>query len=299
MQRARASGRRASSSVILIERLALKELEPLICEELLREIDDQLVMILKQKSMEDWNKSTLYPTWKVKDVFSHILDTSIRKLSEQRDCHKDSTKKGPITSYKELVSFIESLADEWTNTTRRISPKVLLTLFDAIRIELYEFMKSLDPFCDALYSVAWAGEEKSKVWFDNAREYTEHWLHQQQIREALNYKSLDEPKYLKPVLETFLRCLLVTFKNLERPYGTIIKIQTIGSVKQDYYVRKDEFGWKIYIELDCEPNSEIRIDSLLLCRMLSKIAEGKEIKFEIHGDMELGEEIRNATALMA
>jgi hypothetical protein len=34
--------------------------------------------------------------------------------------------------------------------------------------------------------VAWAGEAESKNWFHVARDYSEKWHHQQQIREAVS-----------------------------------------------------------------------------------------------------------------
>jgi hypothetical protein len=46
------------------------------------------------------------------------------------------------------------------------------------------FHKSLDPLAPAAFAVSWAGEETSSNWFDTARELTERWHHQQQIRLA-------------------------------------------------------------------------------------------------------------------
>jgi hypothetical protein len=50
---------------------------------------------------------------------------------------------------------------------------------------LAELHASRDPFAMAPYGVSWAGEEKSANWFDTAREFTERWHHQQQIRLAV------------------------------------------------------------------------------------------------------------------
>jgi hypothetical protein len=43
-------------------------------------------------------------------------------------------------------------------------------------VDLYE---SLDPFAQAAIGVSCSGEMTSLVWFDNARELTERWHHQE------------------------------------------------------------------------------------------------------------------------
>jgi hypothetical protein len=52
--------------------------------------------------------------------------------------------------------------------------------------QFFDFLKTLNPNDKAIFSVAWAGESESENWFDVAREYTEKWHHQMQIRLALN-----------------------------------------------------------------------------------------------------------------
>ena len=53
-----------------------------------------------------------------------------------------------------------------------------------------------DPDAPAVFSVAWAGEDKSAHWFDVAREYTEKWHHQQQIRDAVGRPDLASRRHL-------------------------------------------------------------------------------------------------------
>jgi uncharacterized protein (TIGR03083 family) len=274
----------------------VKELEPLFCEGLLKQIDDQLLELAKDISNDDWNKETNYPNWKVRDVFSHIIDTSIRKLSNQRDHYFDTTSKTEIKSYHDLVQFIEKMADDWADSTRRISPQVLISLFSLIKNELYEFMKNQNHFDDSLFSVAWAGETTSKVWFDNAREYSEHWIHQEQIREALGYKVLDDKKYLKPILEIFLRAIPVAYK--KRNEKVKIQIDVSGSFTENYFIEVGNNGYKIYDGINDVSDFEIKVDCLDLCRMLSRIIEPKELKYEIIGDIEKGKILEEAIAIM-
>src|SRR5258708_38046271 len=62
--------------------------------------------------------------------------------------------------------------------------------------------------------VSWAGPDPAPIWLDSAREYTERWLHQQQIRDAVNKPGLKEKRFFHPVLDTFVRALPHTYKDV-------------------------------------------------------------------------------------
>ena len=49
------------------------------------QIDQELISLLKSLHPNDWEKQTVAPLWKVKDVVSHLLDGSIRGVSTSRD----------------------------------------------------------------------------------------------------------------------------------------------------------------------------------------------------------------------
>jgi hypothetical protein len=277
----------------------LNELKPLFCEDLLKNIDNQLYEIMKNTKTEDWDKPTIYPNWNVKDIFSHIIDTSISRLSNGRDNFHGKNSTINITAYKDLVALIEKSADEWVEATKRISPQVLVLLFSIIKNELYEFIRKQDHFDDSRVSVLWAGESTSKLWFDYGREYTEHWLHQQQIRDALNLCPLDDATYLSAVLEILIRCLPAAYENVSRPTGSTLKIETTGSVVKEYYLIKKE-KWNLYSGKNEGADAAITIDSLILCKMLSRIIRREDIHYKITGtDRELAKEIEKATAVMA
>ncbi len=276
----------------------LNELEPIFCEDLLKDIDNQLYKIMENINMDEWNKPTIYPNWKVKDIFSHIIDTSIRRLSNGWNNSDINKRKIKVDTYKDLVTLIERSADEWVEATKRISPQILLLLFSIIKDKLYDFMKKQNHFDDSRVSVLWAGETKSKVWFDYGREYTEHWLHQQQIRDALNICPLDDKKYLNAVLEILIRCLPVTYENINRPIGTVLKIETVGSFVKEYYLVKNE-KWNLYNGKNEKADATIIVDNLMLSKMLSRIIKEENIKYKIVGnDIELAKEIEKAKALM-
>jgi hypothetical protein len=84
---------------------------------------------------------------------------------------------------------------------RRMSPRLLRELLALIGSEVEAYFSSLD--LKAIGGpVSWAGPDPASVWFDIAREFTEPWHHQQQIRDATGQPPLYDPYFLSPVLDT-------------------------------------------------------------------------------------------------
>ncbi len=100
---------------------------------------------------------------------------------------------------------------------RRVSPRLLMDILDLAEPQLHAYFASLDPQAPATIGVAWAGEERSLNWFDLGREYTERWLHQQQIREAVGAPGLSQRRWLHPTLDIFVRALPFTYGPVEAP----------------------------------------------------------------------------------
>lgn len=139
--------------------------------ELFIKLDSQLIALLESLEKEDWNKQTVAKHWKVKDVVAHLLDGNMKILSGLRDDHPI---QGPeINSYKDLVTHINALNEEWVKAMKRISPEVLISLLKFTSEPVYEYYASLELIAKAKYAVAWAGETESNNWMHIARDYTE------------------------------------------------------------------------------------------------------------------------------
>jgi hypothetical protein len=52
---------------------------------LIGKIDERLIELLESLAPDEWNLSTVVPSWKVRDIAAHLLDTTLRKLSLVRD----------------------------------------------------------------------------------------------------------------------------------------------------------------------------------------------------------------------
>src|SRR6266567_2204296 len=181
-----------------------------------------LIDLLQSLTPDEWDAQTVSPKWKVKDVAAHLLDTQLRKLSITRDRY--APQSPAIGSSFDLVAFINRLNEEGVMIYGSLSPKVLISLMELASRESVAYHQSLDPFAPAQFAVSWAGEEVSLNWFDTARELTERWHHQQQIRLAVNRPGIATPELYHPVLDCFLRAAPYTYRNVPAKPGTLVEI---------------------------------------------------------------------------
>ena len=84
--------------------------------------------------------------------------------------------------------------------------------------------------------------------FDLAREFTERWHHQHQIRDATGRPALYDPYFLAPVLDTFVRALPHAFRNATAPPGTIVRVEISGEAGDIWYVYRSEGAWILLLE---------------------------------------------------
>jgi hypothetical protein len=143
------------------------------------------------------------------------------------------------------VDFINQLNADWVKASRRLSPQILTELLETTGKQYSALIQIQDMETDAVFSVAWAGEETSKNWFHIAREYTEKWHHQQQIRDAVGKPGIMTRELFLPFIETLLRGLPHTYRNTDAPTGTSIGIRIILEEPAEWYLIKNENDWKI------------------------------------------------------
>src|ERR1700731_2496708 len=200
--------------------------EPILCANLLRKVDERLIELLSSLRSEEWDLQTTAPLWKVRDVVAHLLDTTLRKLAMARDhCYVEAVN---IRSPQDLLTLVNRLNREGVAVYRRLSPRVLIDMMKDACEQSARFHEPLDPFAPAAFNVSWAGEERSLNWFDTARELTERWHHQQQIRLATNRSGIMTPDLYHPVLDCFVRGLPHVYRDVDAPEGTIVELEISG-----------------------------------------------------------------------
>src|SRR5262249_10350311 len=136
-----------------------------------------------------------------------------------------------------LVAFIDRLNDEWEIATRRLSPQVLVELTEWAIPQYIAVVRSLDPFGPATYPVSWTGEEQSFNWMDVARNYTERWHHTQQIFDAVRRPStITTPRLFHPCLDSFMRALPFTYRNVAADAGTTVTVVVSGEAGGSWHI---------------------------------------------------------------
>ncbi len=273
--------------------------EPILCAPLLRHVDTKLIQLLRDLRPEEWDQQTVAPAWKIRDVAAHLLDTVLRKLSMVRDhCLVESPI---IQSPQDLIDLVNRLNREGVTVYRRLSAQVLTGMMESACHQSADFHESLDPFAPALFNVSWAGESSSLNWFDTARELTERWHHQQQIRFATNRPGIMTPELYHPVLDCFVRGLPYAFRNVEAPLGFTMQLDVSGDCGGTWLLRKENAGWGFAGTPEANPVARVVIPQELAWRVFTKGIDRKEAlaSSSLEGDHALGERVFGLTAIVA
>ncbi|NIJ54284.1 maleylpyruvate isomerase N-terminal domain-containing protein [Dyadobacter arcticus] len=263
-------------------------------------LDQELIELLKSLSPDDWNKKTVAKLWTVKDVATHLLDGNLRTISTMRDQHQVAPDR-EIHSYSDLVAYLNEFNADWVKATRRLSPAVLIDLLETTGKQYSEIMRTQDLDADAIFSVAWAGEQVSKNWFHIAREYTEKWHHQQQIREAVNKPGIMTKTLFYPLIETFLHGLPHTYRTTDAPNGTAVNICILLGEEMHWYLIKSEEGWQLKKEFTGEASSKIHLPADTAWKLFTKAMSPAEAleTISITGNQSLGQTALKLIAVMA
>ncbi len=257
---------------------------------------DHLLALLAELDVDDWARPTAAPGWSVKDAAAHLLGGDIAILSGKRDGYSSNQE---IKSQAQLIELVDRLNAEWVLAMHRISPRLLREFLAFCGPEVDACFSSLDPMKTG-GAVSWAGPEPAPVWFDLAREFTERWHHQQQIRDATGRPALYDPYFLAPVLDTFVRALPHAFRNATAPPGTVVKFEISGDAGGIWYVYKCERAWILLLESPADWTTSVVLPQNIAWRLFTKgIDRGKARDLaRIMGRTDLADPIFATTAII-
>jgi uncharacterized protein (TIGR03083 family) len=276
----------------------MKQPGPIIVVDLFTDVLDELVTLLSRLTAEQWARPTACALWSVKDIALHLLGGEIGILSRKRDGWSPGAPD--LGTWDDLVAYINELNQTWVNATRRISAPLLCDLLRLTGAQVCRYFESLDSFALGA-AVSWAGPEPAPVWLDLAREYTERWHHQQQIRDAVGAPGLNSTKYFHPVLDTFVRALPHTYARVEAHEGSSIGLTISGESGGRWCVLRETGAWALYLDPDHEPLTEVIIDQDLAWRLFTKgisVAEARASSI-IRGDRALALKVLEMVSVIA
>ena len=278
---------------------------PIETAHLFPEVCGCLHRLLRSLAPDEWLLPTVSSRRTVKDIASHLLDGSLRRLSVQRDGYKPANAPPEFASEGALADWLHKSNRRWEEAMQGLSPRVLVDLMERADAELAELFASLDPHGPAIFPVSWAGERKSENWFDVARDYTEKWHHTEQIFEATGRSSTIMTRRLyHPCLDTLLRSLPHAFRSVDAAEGTAVLVDVTGEAGDQWFLEHRRDGWQLTQEPIAEPASVVTVPQASAWKLLTKrhgrtnaLARFPEIVIE--GDRHLGLHVLDAVSVVA
>jgi hypothetical protein len=201
---------------------------------------------------------------------------------------------------EEIRVFVDRLNAEGVTVYGRLSLDVLRPMMRLASHELCAWHKTVDPNAPAAFAVSWAGEEQSAHWFDTARELTERWHHQEQIRVATDRASLTIPRFYRPVLDCFMRVLPFTYRDVPAGEGATVAVRVEGSSGGVWTLQRKAAGWALVRRPQDTPSASVTIPEAIAWRLFTKGIGRPEAErlVSIAGDRRLGAHVLDAVAIV-
>jgi uncharacterized protein (TIGR03083 family) len=255
--------------------------------------------LLSALSTGQWQAPTVCPGWAVKDVALHLLGDDIGLLSRRRDGVAPADASREPGGFQELVAFLDRLNQSWVEASRRISPRLLCELLAFTGEATWRYLASLDPLAVEA-RVSWVGPDPVPNWLDVAREYTERWTHQQQIRDAVGVPGLKEPAFMAPVLATFVHALPRAFAGAPAPARTTVEVAVGGQGGRRWVLTRTPHGWELGAGTAAAPRARVALDAETAWRLWTKgiRPDAAQAAVSISGDRALGLPVLDAVAII-
>lgn len=274
----------------LTESIAVVELFPVL--------RGRLLDLLAGLSDEQWRLPTVCPGWSVKDVALHLLGGDVAKLSRSRDGLADALAAyappgADLADYGTLITAINAWNADWVVATRRMSGQLLRQLLALTGDALTAYYRGLDLM--ALGDrISWIGPEPAPVWLDVAREYTEQWMHQAQIRDALGVGGIRERQLFAPVLATFIHGLPRALRDVASPSGTRLRVHIIGEAGGTWDAVRVDGRWLLAAATSDESAAVATLDQEQAWRLWTRGLTAEEAEPAVHteGDRRLAVAVR-------
>ncbi len=279
----------------------MQHIQPIMVVDLFPQERKQLLELFSELEPEEWEKPTICPGWTVKDIGLHLLGDDVGYLSGARDHFNNPFfRNKDLREWESLVKNINEANESWVKATARISPKLLTDLLERTGQQFYEYMQSLDLMAMGGV-VSWVAPDPAPVWLDVAREYTERWLHQQQIRDAVHKPGLKEKGFFHPVLDTFVRALPHAYKDISVPDTTVLKFAVTGEAGDAWYLVGEANKWFLFKDIELQPVAVVMMDQETCWRLFTKEMNKDQARAQtaIEGDRTLGEKLLETVSIIA
>jgi uncharacterized protein (TIGR03083 family) len=261
-----------------------------------------LLELLGDLSTSDWEAPTACPGWSVKDVAVHLLGDDIGRLSWGRDSYVNPAFAAglDIGTLPGLVAAIDRQNAVWVTGARRTSPRLLIELLEMTGELTEAYFASLDMTALGM-PVDWAGPEPAPVWLDVAREYTERWVHQQHIRDAVGKPGLKERRWFAPVLDAFVRGLPRVLRDAPADDGTALRLTITGDAGGEWVALRHDGDWMLAAAPHMPVGATVELDEDHAWRLFTKGMSKEEARrvARIEGNEALAERALDTVSILA
>lgn len=274
---------------------------PVLVADLLPEERASLLELLRSLEPDRWEGPTACPGWSVKDIALHLLGDDIGILSRRKGEQPSGAGDAiPSPGWDELVTEVNRSNQLWVEATRRLSPQLICDFLKVTGRWTQEYFSSLEPG-EPGEPVSWAAPGPAPAWLGIAREYTERWTHQQQIREAVGKQGLRERRFFAPVLSTFMWALPRTYRDTEAPEGTVIEVGVDGEAGGTWSLKREKSAWALFEGSLRDPALRAALDQNDAWRLFTRslppdLARGA---ISLKGDQALAVPLYEAVAILA
>jgi len=205
------------------------------------------------------------------------------------------------SNYEELVQFLNRLNADWVKAMKRVSPQMLILLHQVTGPMFCQYYASLNLSDISPFAVNWMGENESTNRTHIAREYTEKWLHQQQIRDAVGKPGLMTKALFHPFISTFMLGLPYTYRNVMAAEGTVIQITITTDIGDTWFLLRSNNQWQLTINCIKPADAQLFIEPDIAWKLFSKSFRPEQVKdkVKLSGELQLAATALSMVSVMA
>jgi uncharacterized protein (TIGR03083 family) len=246
----------------------VRDVRPLLTEE-----RADLIALLASLGDADWVMPTEAGRWTVKDVALHLLDDDLGWLSRERDGDR-SGLLDDSGDYRQFVAALGAKNQRWVDGASGLSRRVVQDLLEWSGSQIDQYYASLDLRVPS--RVSWAGPGSVPEWFDLARNLTERWVHQQQIRDAVRMPGRHD-RFLPDVLHTFVWAFPYQYRPEAAP-GTTVQVD-LGPLGGCWILTREPGRWVLDEGPARRPAATLRMAPSVAWRQLtgSRVSAGQYV----------------------
>ncbi len=231
----------------------------------------ELLTVLRSLRPDEWQLATVCAGWSIHDVALHLLNGDLRFVAGRRDGYQSphGPRVEPPYGRSEVTALVDEINNRWIAGARWMSPRQVIDQLERSGAEYAETMAGFDMDAPGI-PVDWIQPGPAPIWMDVAREFTERWIHQQQIRDAAGFPLLNDRWALAPVFDTFMLALPNALRNVDAPIGSNIHVTVRGGAGCTWIVRKTDDGWEFGSDRGVAPFASLALDQDTAWRLYTK-----------------------------